>query len=85
MGMATPGPVTYVVWTLNGKEVHREPLTTHGFGDLYKKLAILHGAPKDMVVTYETVDPMDFRPRAERRGNKRKKTYGPNRKWWNNR
>lgn len=84
MGMATLGPQTYVIWSINGKDVHREPLTTFDFGPMRNRPAVMFGA-RDMIdVRYETVQPPDGRSRAERRG-KKPKAYGPNKNWWNRR
>lgn len=86
MGMANPHPQTYVIWSINGVDVHREPLTTFDLGPIRNKLAILFGARDLINVRYETVTPADFRTRAERRGQKNKRRHGPQQKqWWNNR
>lgn len=82
MGMALPTAQTYVVWSINGREVHREPLTTFDLGPLRNKLAVMMGANDLIDVKYVTVEPPDGRSRAERRG-KKPQTRGPNKHWWN--
>lgn len=85
MGMALPRRVTYVIWSIKGVEIHREEVNTMGLSNMARKIAVMQAAGDVIDVRYETVDPLDFRSRAERRGHKQKKNYGTNRKWWNKR
>lgn len=86
MGMAHVELVgTEAVYYVNGVEFCRRRLSTmtSGMIDIPGQVLLAAGMNgNDVRVEYER---FDHRTREERRGTKRKKTYGPNRKWWNNR